>query len=256
MTNFSTPWISYVRPKPQAATRLFCFPYAGGTAAAFNTWSDHLPDVEVCPIQLPGRENRLREKPYTDMEPLTQAIAQAIKPYLDKPFAFFGHSMGANICFELSHYLRQQNGPLPIHLFVSGCCPPQVDAQIPAMHHLSEKEFIAELRQLKGTPERVLQNPELMRLLLPLMRADFALHELYVYTEKEPLSCPITAFGGLDDGRASRHYLTAWQELTYAEFMLQMFPGDHFFLHSAQAPMLKTISQKIASVPSTEANFF
>lgn len=242
-------WVTCPRPNPRAYLRLFCFPYAGGAASAFCTWSDDLPrGVEVCPIQLPGRESRLGEPPFTRLAPLVQALAPAIRPYLDKPFAFFGHSMGATISFELARQLRQQDDPGPVHLFVSGSRAPQIPDPDPPIHHLPEAEFVEELRRFNGTPELVLQNAELMQLFLPLLRADLALHEAYTYTADEPLDCPISAFGGLEDEEVSRDELAAWRDQTRGAFTLRIFPGDHFFLRSARALLLWAVSQDLTQV--------
>lgn len=249
MTMTTSSWVTCPRPSPQARLRLFCFPYAGGAASAFYTWSDNLPcEVEVCPIQLPGRESRLGEPPFTRLVPLVQALAQAIRPHLDKPFAFFGHSMGATISFELARQLRRQNDPCPVHLFVSGSHAPQILDRNPPIHHLPEAKFVEELRRFNGTPEAVLQNAELMVLFLPLLRADLALDETYVYIPDEPLDCPISACGGLKDDVVSHENLAAWCDQTRGAFTLRVFPGDHFFLRSARTLLLQAVSQDLVQL--------
>lgn len=213
---------------------------------SFRSWSDSLPlTVEVCAIELPGRGSRLMEPPFTQLEPLIQELTRVLLPYLEKPFAFFGHSMGALVSFELARILRQEYDLSPVHLFVSGRRPPQVPDPDPPIHTLPEPEFIDELRRYNGTPEAVLENAELMQLLLPTLRADFAVIETYVYTPDPPLNFPITAFGGLEDWKASCDDLEAWREQTSADFSLQMFPGDHFFVHSAQPLLLQGLSRKL-----------
>lgn len=241
----SDPWIASLRPKPAAALRLFCFPYAGGGASIFRGWAAALPPaVEVYPVQLPGRENRLRERPFTQISPLVEALADALRPYLDRPFAFWGHSMGALISLELARQLRREKGPDPVHLFVSAYSAPQIPPDS-AIHRLPEAAFVEELRRLKGTPEAVLQHAELMQLMLPLLRADFALVETYGYVHEDPLDCPISAFGGLEDDGVSYDDLMAWREQTRSAFKLRMFPGDHFFLHANRAQLLQVVSQGI-----------
>ena len=239
-------WVSWRSPNPQANLRLFCFPYAGGTALTFRTWSDSLPMAfEVCPVELPGRGKRITSAPFTRLQLLVQAIAIALLPYLDKPFAFFGHSMGGLVSFELTRLLRKNYGKSPVHLFVSGYRAPQVLDPDPPIHGLPEPEFLEKLRRLNGTPEAVLENSELMQLLLPAIRADFAVIETYAYTPESLLDCPITAFGGLQDQEVSCDDLKAWQEQTKAAFSLHMLPGDHFFLQSAQPLLLQSLSQKL-----------
>lgn len=247
----SAAWVTCPRPNPQARLRLFCFPYAGGWALNFRTWPESLPTtVEVCPVQLPGRGTRLLEPPFTRLEPLVQALAIALFPHLDKPFAFFGHSMGGLVSFELARLLRRKYGLGPVHLFVSGCRAPHVPATKPQIHALPEPAFLEELRHLNGTPEAVLKNAELRQLFLPALRADFAVVETYVYTVEPTQDFPITAFGGLQDPQLSCDQLEAWRDQTNASFSLHMFPGDHFFLHSAQPLLLQTLSQKLHQLVS------
>ncbi|OUL18949.1 putative thioesterase [Nostoc sp. T09] len=235
-------WIISPKPNPQADLRLFCFPYAGGSSLIFRSWPDSLPtSVEVCTVELPGRGRQMKLQPYNKIEPLVDAIASVIHPYLDIPFAFFGHSMGGLVSFELARLLRKKYGTLPVHLFISGRRAPQIPDLEPPIHNLPELAFIEELRQLKGTPPAVLENAELMQLFLPILRADFAVLETYIYTSEPPLECPITVFGGLQDSEVGCDELQAWQEQTKADFNLHMFPGDHFFLHSSQSILLEKL---------------
>src|SRR4028119_1169798 len=238
-------WVSWRAPNPQASLRLFCFPYAGGAALTFRTWPDSLPSaIEICPVELPGRGKRITSVPFTRLQLLVQALALALLPYLDKPFAFFGHSMGGLVSFELARLLRREYGLSPVHLFVSAHRAPQVPDPDAPIHALPNPEFLQELRRYNGTPEAVLENAELMQLLLPTLRADFAVVETYAYTPEPPIDCPITAFGGLDDREVTCNELEAWREQTNASFVLKMFPGEHFFLHSAKPLLLQCLSQK------------
>jgi medium-chain acyl-[acyl-carrier-protein] hydrolase len=150
--------------------------------------------------------------------------------------------MGALIAFELTHQLRKQNQPSPVHLMVSGRSAPQIPDEDPQTHDLPEKEFMEELRRLNGTPAEALEHPELMQLMLPILRADFAICETYTYEDRPVLDCPIAALGGLDDANVTREELTAWRERTTGAFTMRMFPGDHFYLHTAQLPLLETIT--------------
>ncbi|MGH9957239.1 MAG: thioesterase II family protein [Pyrinomonadaceae bacterium] len=240
----STRWLACSRPNPQARVRLFCFPYAGGGASVFHTWPEKLPTtVEVCAVHLPGRENRLSESPFTCLSPLVHTLTEALLPHLTTPFAFFGHSMGALIAFELARELRRQHGPSPVHLFVSGRGAPQMPPPEPPIHALPEPQFIAKLQHFNGTPKEVLEHPELMQLLIPTLRADFAVCENYPYATDAPIDCSISAFGGLQDRKVSRERLEAWRDQSRASFSLCMFPGDHFFLHAAEPLLLETIAQ-------------
>lgn len=239
-------WIIRHQPNPRAAFRLFCFAYAGGSAAVFRTWSQSLPSVvEVCAVQLPGRESRLKEPPITQLSLLIPALAQALQPYATLPFAFFGHSLGALISFELARWLRQYGYRGPQQLFLSGRPGPEIKDDEPPVHQLPTDEFWAEIRRFNGTPEQVLRSPELMDLLLPVLRADFALNETYAYVQGEPLICPISVFGGLDDHDVSYADLSAWCAYTSGPCSVQMFPGDHFFLHASREALLEELAQQL-----------
>ena len=240
------PWVYKRVPRPEAGLRLFCFPYAGGGAYVFHTWPGGLPPtVEVCAIQLPGRGVRLREKSCREMNSLVSALAVALAPLLDKPFAFFGHSLGAWVAFELAHRLRRERHVEPVHLFVSGAGAPHLPQRQTPLHNLPEEEFLDALRHLNGTPEEVLESDELVRLIAPTLRADFAIYETYSYVRRPLLTCPVTAFGGLGDHRVMESEIEAWREETSGAFHLQMFPGDHFFIHTERQRLLARLSQEL-----------
>ena len=240
-------WIKRARQDPKTCFRLFCFPYAGGGASFFRTWRERLwPEIEVCAIQLPGREDRLMETPIGGLSALIDVLMDVLYPYLDSPFAFFGHSLGALISFELTRRLRRQKAPCPLQLFVSGHRAPQIPDPDPPIHQLPDADFIEELGRFNGTPKAVLENPELMEVFMPLLRSDIRLDETYVYDHEAPLDCPITAFGGLEDEEVSREELAAWHDQTRSRFNIQMFPGDHFFLNGIQSNgLLEVISKDI-----------
>lgn len=248
LTTPSTPWIAHCQPNPKATTRLFCFPFAGGSAQSFRTWADGLPpSIEVCPIELPGRGTRMGDPLCTQLNPLLTAIAKALVPYLDLPFAFFGHSMGAMLAFELTRLLRAQYGAIPVHLFVSGRDAPQIQPspETKPVHTLPEDQFLEKLKNLSTASEAVLENPEMRQLLIPILRADLELAETYSYSVEAPLECPITAFGGVSDPVTNREELEAWQAQTSGQFALHQFPGDHFFIQSAQSMLLRTIARSL-----------
>ena len=245
-TTQQTPWLARFRPSAQARLRLFCFPYAGGGALAFRAWPAAMPaEIEVCPVQLPGREGRLSEPALTRVAAVAEEAADALLPYMDKPFAFFGHSMGAFVAFEVTRLLRQRGGPRPARLVASGCRAPHLPRKRPTTYDMPADAFLAELRRLNGTPSEALDDPELMRVMLPLLRADFEASETYEYAPGAPLDCPVTAFGGLEDPEAGRADVRAWCGHTADAFTLKMFPGDHFFLHASQAPVLAALSVQL-----------
>jgi medium-chain acyl-[acyl-carrier-protein] hydrolase len=245
-------WFVLPKPNPAARLRLFCFPYAGGGAQAFWNWADHLPaDVEVCLAQLPGRGARIRDAPYTRLLPLVETIAQAFGPYADRPFAFFGHSMGALIGFELARLLDAERRLGPVHLFASGCRAPQLPAADRQTYDWPEAEFVEDLRRLNGTPQQVLESAELMRLLMPLLRADFEAVQTYRYSAGQPLQCPITVCGGTQDKEVHREHLDGWLEQTSGAVTFRLFPGDHFFIHSSQPLLLRALKQDLERLPKT-----
>ncbi|HWP41860.1 MAG TPA: thioesterase II family protein [Blastocatellia bacterium] len=242
-------WITYPKLNPEAVLRLFCFPYAGGGSAIFRSWINSLPDtVEVGLVQLPGREHRISEPPFTQVGPLVEALSIALRPHLDKEFAFFGHSMGAIVSFELARWLRSSQSICPARLFVSGRAAPQVPDGSPPTYNLPEADLLIEVRRLNGTPREVLENRELMRLVLPILRADFELVQTYRYSAGPPLDCSITAFGGLQDKEISREDLEAWREQTNDSFSLHMLPGDHFFINTERQMLLDQLSKELGQL--------
>jgi surfactin synthase thioesterase subunit len=246
-------WIFGARPLPQARWRLFCLPNAGGGASAYCSWVSGLaPQIAVYPVQLPGRENRLMERPIQNMDEIVSTLAQVLTPYWDGEFALFGHSMGALICFALTRYLRQQGLPLPSHLFLSAYRAPHTPLE-DLLSRVSDDELIRKILSLHGTQREVFANPELRRLLLPIFRADFALCETYAYTPEAPLAMPFTVFGGKQDNRVSQDALEAWHEHTDTTFTLKMLPGDHFFWQSNARAVWYTITQTLMDRSATSA---
>ncbi len=245
----SSTWFPTIRCKSSARLRLFCFPYAGGNSAAFRSWPQYFPEsVEICPVQLPGRGARFLESPIKKFPLLIDAIVNVIKPFLDEPFAFFGHSLGSLIAFEITHQLGSDFSLQPIHLIVSGCSAPSHITQRQILSKLSDRELVDELRQLNGTPSELLNNKELMAMVLPGLRADFALYESYRYKPRRPLECPLTVFGGTEDRTVDSTQLELWSEETKDLFSLYQLPGNHFFLHNEEATVLMLILQKLKTL--------
>lgn len=245
----TSQWFRALSRHPRCRARLFCFPYAGGSAAVFRAWpADLAPDIEVYPALLPSRGPRLSESPLKRISSMAERLAADIRPHLDRPFAFFGHSMGALIAFELARRLREEAGVEPAHLFVSACRAPQIRDPDPPVHNLPDAEFIEHLRKLNGTPAEVLEHPELMALMLPLLRADFEAVETYRYAAGPRLGCRVSAYGGLADTSVKREDLEGWREMTDGEFVLRMFDGDHFFIHQAPQQLLRTLDRELVQV--------
>src|SRR5262245_43596499 len=193
-------WIKFYRRALDAKMRLICFPYAGGSAQIFRNWADKLPsNIEVCPVQLPGRGDRLREEPFKHITPLVEKIAQELSTFLKEPFALFGHSLGAIISFELAVKLRREGHRPPARLFVSGRRSPFIQDKDQITYNLPTGEFVEELKRLNGTPKEILDNDELMQVMLPALRADFEMSQTYKSDADRQVDCPITVFGGLED---------------------------------------------------------
>jgi medium-chain acyl-[acyl-carrier-protein] hydrolase len=239
-------WVVTPRPAPAAGLRLFCFPYAGGGASVFYTWPRALPpEVEVCAVQFPGREARISEKPFSGVHSLVDALADVLPPWMDRPFAFFGHSNGGLVAFELARRLRRDGRRGPAHLFVSGRPAPQMPLPEEAIHALPEPEFLQALRRFRGTPEEILRNAEIMQMISPTLRADFSIAETYVHTPGPPLAIPVSAYGGVGDDEVPETHIEGWREQTTAAFRKVMFPGDHFFLNSDRELLLRELSREL-----------
>jgi len=246
--NTPDPWVIYPRPNPRARLRLFCFPFAGGGASTYRSWPAHLPaDIDVAAVQLPGREDRLREPAFHDARAVCSKLIDVLAPHFDRPFALFGHSMGALLAFELAQMLCAAGGPAPAHLFVSAHCGPRKAHCLPSVVGLSDRELVALLQTLSGTRDEVLQDADVMTLLLPLFRADLTICETYRYGAPEPLRCPISAFGGTFDDYVRRADVVAWRAETRGGFQARMFPGGHFFLNEAKPRLLQAVTDDLAA---------
>jgi surfactin synthase thioesterase subunit len=242
-----TRWIAYRQVKPHARLRLFCFPYAGGGASIFRSWGSYLPDaVELCPVQLPGRETRIAESPYCDIEPLVDALCENLGPFLDLPYALFGYSMGALIAFELARTLSARLFRGPCHVFVGARSGPQLADPDPPTSGLSDDEFMREVAAMGGMPPVLLENREWLEFVLPTLRTDFALCENYKYSHKEALRCPLTVYGGIEDAKTRYEGLQLWKRETSAECVVRQFQGGHFFINSCQDPLLRAISEALS----------
>lgn len=242
-------WFSVPKPVKQPTLRLFCFSYAGGNASTYRDWHKQLPDdVEVCSIQLPGRGARFKEQAYTDLDTLLSDLAKQIEPYTDIPYVLFGHSMGAQLAFELARKFGEKGVPLPSCLIVSGRRAPQRKKKTKPIYSLPENEFREEIRRLNGTPSEALNNPELMDIVSPILRADFQLIETWEYQPSEPIDVPLLALGGIKDNQVSLDDLEDWKDVTSGPFCLELFSGDHFFINQATESLLNTVRQTIEGV--------
>jgi medium-chain acyl-[acyl-carrier-protein] hydrolase len=243
-------WIPFRNEGPAVRCRLFCFPHAGGNAAFYRPLR-HLmpPEVDFCPLELPGRAARLEEPPCTSMSALMERLGRALQPLMGVPFGFFGHSVGACMAFEAARQLRSVDGRIAVHLFVSSRGSPKfASADTSQARPPSDRDLLAILDRFGGTPAAVMQRPELIAALLPALRADLLLVAGYAVDRGDRIACPITAFAGADD--VTHHgSLEAWSDFTRGKFRTCIFPGGHFYFSPAGAALAgETIEDLHASV--------
>lgn len=228
-------------PNPNDEMRIFCFPYAGGGASAYRNWETYFPKyIGVYPIQIPGRENRITEKALTNMEELVDEIVDAMTPYFGVKFLIFGHSLGAKISYEVCNKLREEWHITPSHLIVSGSRAPHFSEPSP-LHSLKDEEFIEQMKRYSGMSKEFLENKELLKLFLPIFRADFTLDETYIFSKYEKFQFPITALYGDRDHDSEIETVEAWKEYTNVGFDKKVFSGEHFFIKTAEKEVLNYI---------------
>lgn len=219
--------------------------------SCYRSWVDQLqPEVELVGVQLPGRENRFCDPLIEDVHAAAHAVAQSMRELAgDLPYAFFGHSLGASLAYEVAQILHQEcSRYAPRHLIVSGRRAPGVPRREKLLHLLPAHELKRELFELNCTPPEILQNDELMDMLMPRLRADFAMAENYVHRHATAVPCPISAFGGRSDKDVSPEDIEAWAPLTSGPFSITHFDGDHFFIHGAEQQVLAQVRAILASV--------
>lgn len=243
-------WIRGYRRVP-GGVPVFCFPHAGGAASYFHSWSASLaPGIEVLAVQYPGREDRAAEPCVTSIAELADQIHAALGPWLPGRFAFFGHSMGAILAFEVARRIAREQGRGPAHLFASGRLAPPCHRHRD-LHRAGNPALIAELLSLGGTDPRILQDSGALELILPAMRADYTASERYRFEPGPPLSCDITAMTGDRDPQGTLGEVAAWSAHTTGAFSLRVYPGGHFYLDDCRAQVLELISSSLAESAAT-----
>jgi surfactin synthase thioesterase subunit len=244
----SDRWIRRLHPSPASDIRLVCFPHAGGAASYYLPLSKSLtPGVEVLAVQYPGRQDRRREQFIDDIHRLADCVVATLNLRDDRPFAFFGHSLGATLAFEVARRLEQQLGAGPALLFASGRRAPSCGRE-ETIHLRTDAGLVSELRHLGGTDQRFLDDEELLEMILPVTRADYRAIETYVYTPGPPLRCPITALIGDSDPNNAVDEAAVWQTHTSGAFELCTFAGGHFFLDAHRADVVRIITTSLARV--------
>ncbi len=241
-------------PRPDARVHLYCFPYAGGGATLYYPWTRNVPPwLQVLPIHLAGRENRHAEPSFTRLDHLVADMAKELSPLLRPPFAFFGHSLGALLAFELARRLPVP----PAYFFASSSRAPQLPRRSTPLYQLPDAEFLAAMQQrYQALPAVVLADRELLAHFLSILRADFTLFDTYQYAPGLPLPAPIAAFGGQDDREVHVEGLDRWREQTSSTFRLRLFPGDHFYPRTQQAGLLQAIVEELQTISSPAARGF
>ncbi len=231
-------------PSASAQVRIICFPFAGGGASVFQRWFSHVPDtVQVCPVELPGRETRFGETLLRDFAAVIQELAPAAAPYLDCPYVIFGHSLGGFLAFELARELRRRSQRLPFHFFASACRAPHLPSRMEPVHDADDAVFLNRLGQIGGLPHLMKQSPEMMELLLPIVRADFQMAEQYRFVNEPAFDFPITALGGSQDRFVCAGDLVAWHTHTTGPFRLRLLAGGHLFLSASPERVIETVLQ-------------
>lgn len=236
-------------PGTRRSMRLFCFSYAGGSAASYYPWQAALdPAIEVCAIQLPGRGARMAEPPVRSLALLVETLSLVIASMDDLPFAFFGHSLGGLLAFELARDCRRRGGAMPERLFVSGSVAPRCRSLSRRLHEMDDAGLIAALREFNGAPAAMFDEPELMALMLPAVRADFALAANYEYFSGPALDLPVSVYGGTRDPYVRFEELVRWQDETSATIDLHCFAGDHFFIQTAREAVLAQLRADLSPI--------
>ncbi|MEO6701957.1 MAG: thioesterase domain-containing protein [Jatrophihabitantaceae bacterium] len=248
-----TPYLWTAR-RPGHRHRLICFPHAGGGAGTFADWAKLLPaELELAAVQLPGRQDRIAEEPFTEVAPLVRVLCQALRPVLDGSVAFFGHSGGATLAFEVARALRQRGLAGPTRLFLSSEPAPGA-RRVRLLHDLPDEQFRAEVLRMGGIDEEIAAEDDVMDALLPALRADFQLWERHQVGDEAPLDIPITVLGGRSDDRTPAELLLQWRPFTTAELNCQLYDGGHFYFMDQLDEVIGLISRTLLDQPQAEGS--
>ncbi|MET8956937.1 thioesterase II family protein [Streptomyces sp. NPDC004129] len=236
----ATPWVRPLAARPNARLHLLCFHPAGGGPSLFRDWPTALPtDIEVLAVHLPGRETRLDDPCLTDYQDAVEQLHTALRPFLNGSYALFGHSLGGLLAYGVAKAAARHGDPAPARLLVSGCAGPGSTPAKPGRGSWTDAELIEGLREMGGTPEEILADRMLLDLILPPLRADYALYDSFAEPGGPPLDCPVSVLGGEDD-HVSLPDLRRWSATTGGGSSLRLFPGGHFFLLDPSADAVLT----------------
>jgi medium-chain acyl-[acyl-carrier-protein] hydrolase len=257
-------WFVVPQPNPKATIRLFCFPYAGGSAQIYMQWANYLnAETELVLIQPPGRGARILETAYSDMETLIKDLLDVFPRVINKPYILFGHSLGSRVAFELLNQLNQLGYGLPANFIASGSKGPYKSSISKQIISLSDDQLISELKKLNGTPDAILANKELLQFFMPIIRADLEIAYSYSFSGEAKFNCPLTVFGGDNDSVAPPSSLTNWQDFFDLPATIHVISGDHFFINSQREVVIdklnliikKTLSDlKLNKISNLECN--
>lgn len=242
-------YFEFLRKSPNAEMTLFCFPHAGGTRDLYKDWKDIIDSrFDICVLNLPGRGKKTLEAPFNNMINLIDTIKLDIQQMLDKPFIFFGHSMGGLVCYELAKTIEKELKKLPNHIYVSSYPAPHLLNKNLIQDDISDDNLIDKLKTLNGTPKEILANNKFAKILLPIIRADFKVLNSYEFISSNRLNCQITAIIGTNDN-LDIEQARAWSKHTFLSFSLKTFVGDHFYLNSENVKLQlgKLINENLVS---------
>ncbi len=247
MMSQNSPWWVKFSQSSQEKCKLFCFPFAGGDIYTYRLWGKYLdPQIALYAVQLPGRGARFQEPGFTRLEPLIEELAKLFFPELKSPFAFFGHSLGGLIAFELTRYLKRNFSIIPQRVFISSSLPVHLYRNWHHNYHqLSDVDLLKKIESFGGISKQVLEHPDLIEMLLPTVRSDMEILETYQYQNTEKLSCPLHVFSGKDDTLISVAELKEWKQHSSGEFSLKIFPGGHFYLNHKTADFFSSLNSKL-----------
>ncbi|MEU5129987.1 thioesterase II family protein [Streptomyces mobaraensis] len=245
ITEENTQWIRRFAPRPDGDVRLVCLPHAGGSASFYYPMARAMPDfADVLCVQYPGRQDR-RDEPLVDNIPeLADRVFSVLLPWADRPLAFFGHSMGASLAFEVARRFEREKGIVATALFASARRAPSIHRE-ETVHLRDDDGILAETRRLSGTDSQVLADDELVRMILPVLRSDYRAAETYRYEPGPPLRCPVVALTGDADPKVSVDDAAAWAGHTESSFDLRVFTGGHFYLTEHQDAVVREVVRRL-----------